>query len=52
MPIFDPNQSLTKDATARYYQNGHDVTWHVINGPPLPLSERFFLVEVRQCKPR
>jgi hypothetical protein len=47
MPIFDPNQALTKDAPSRYYQNGHDVTWHVINGLPLPMSERFFPVEVR-----
>lgn len=45
--LHDPNTALTKDAPARFYQNGHDVTWHVINGLPLPLSERFFPVEVR-----
>jgi hypothetical protein len=31
----------------RYYQNGIDVTWYVINERALPHSERFFEVTVR-----
>lgn len=31
----------------RYYQNGLDVTWYIMNKLTPPISERFFPVEVR-----
>lgn len=38
---------LDRVTTVRYYQNGMDVTWYVMNEMELPLSERFYGVVVR-----
>lgn len=35
---------LDRPTTYRYYQNGLDVTWYVMNSQPLPMSERFYEV--------
>lgn len=38
---------LDRPTTYRYYQNGQDVTYYVMNNLPLPSSERFFEVQCR-----
>lgn len=34
----------------RYYQNGFDVTFYVMNELPMPVSERFFEVVVKEVR--
>ncbi len=45
--MFDPNRYFAWATQHRYYQNGFDVTWYVMNNLPMPLSERFFEVTCR-----
>jgi len=42
--MFDPNRYFTWSTPYRYWQNGLDVTWYVMNNISPPLSERFFPV--------
>lgn len=44
MKCFEPYQPRTK---YRYWQNGLDVTWYILNNIAPPLSERFFEVTCR-----
>ena len=41
------NHWYDRPTKTRYYQNGLDVTWYVMNNQPMPLSERFYPVEVK-----
>jgi len=43
--MFDPYFHC--QTNSRYYQNGIDVTWYILNNIAPPISERFFEVICR-----